>query len=270
MYFIDPNNISVLYGDETAPAPEPQPLYSEVAAVGEYQSSTKKWLPNCYLFDPKFYRDEQTAAFLPQTRSAAKEDIADGIKRVKDGLSPPRVKLGIVALNDCARFAIALMRIMADGGRVGLIDRPYNLSCAEAAESPAPSIADTFLLNYGGCYHGITVVAREGSGDGFITLEAHASKLRKKPDFHAYTGMSDFIAKNFPVERQATGQVHFVPNNAGAGIIPAQGLAIKEMKSACTHLERMVQVKDAHTIFTLLQAPENPSRTTYLPALYTK
>ena len=76
-------------------------------------------------------------------------------------------------------------------------DRRYN-PAAEAAKLDKPQVADTFLLNYGGSYHGITVVAVEPSGNGFVTLEAHASKLRKKPDFHQYTGMIDFIAKTSP------------------------------------------------------------------------
>ena len=60
-----------------------------------------------------------------------------------------------------------------------------------------------------------------------------------------------------------------MPRTAGPGIIPAQGLALQEMKDACAQLERMVRGKNASQIFTLLQAPENPRVTTYVPALYT-
>lgn len=265
-YFVNPNNTSILYGDGTASHPEPEFLYREIPAVGEYMTSTKKWIPNCYLFDPKFYRCPD-GQWNSASASAVKSDIQSGIEKVKGTMDGRVVKLGIVALNDCARFAVTLMRIMEAKGIVGGMTESDNLTCSEAAMRAVPDLGDTFLLNYGGAFHGITVVAVSPMNE-FVTLEAHASKLLKTPEFHCYSGMIDFVAKNFTVDRRADGRVQLIPHTAGAGIISTSGLSIQAMEDACGELENLVKSNDDKRIFDRLQAPEDPRVTTYVPALY--
>ncbi|NCR96189.1 MAG: hypothetical protein GPJ13_21745 [Microcystis aeruginosa W11-06] len=272
MYFLDSKDTSILYGDTTASHPEPKALYQRESVTEEERKTkaldsriSKKWIPNAYLFDPKFYRKDN-GDFDPNTKNAAKEDIQHFIDLVKQNLTNKKANIGIIALNDCARFAFALMRIMKYNGVVGQITSFESFTCDIATSRPSPVVADTFMLKYDeGAYHGITIVAKDDGGS-FVGLEAHASKLRKYPDFHLYTSMADFVERNFLKDQKRTGQVQTIPNTAKEGIVPTYGLTVEEMGAAWSHLESLAK-KDAKTIFKCLQAPEDPSVTTYVPAL---
>ena len=122
MYFLDSKDTSILYGDTTASHPEPKALYQRESVTEEERKTkaldsriSKKWIPNAYLFDPKFYRKDN-GDFDPNTKNAAKEDIQHFIDLVKQNLSG-WIRLHSTIVKEKKHFTIAeIAKFEAENG----------------------------------------------------------------------------------------------------------------------------------------------------------
>ena len=289
---------AVLYTQDGEPPPEPQGLYRVVSLKegadpfsGMNALFRHKYVPNVWLFERKDYSDEdpndpKDYAYSPtKGNSHVKFDLTHGMGGLQHALSasatdtetmtqtPPT--MSVVALNDCARFAQFMMWLLKDSGQEGSIEETVAKASAKTplttdalktltfgpSSAAMPAIGDSFQLKYGGGgHHGLTVVS-VGTGY-FVCLEAHASKHLKKPYFHVYTDMSDFVAKNFPN-----------PVDGDKAILITPDLGPGSLDSACKasaaklHAPLLKELMAASTTTDKKLFEELTFTATYLPSL---
>ena len=227
-YMLPGGEPEVLYTRHDAPQPEPLGLYvkgSEPVTGGIVNYSVKTYRPNVTFFS----KDEQTGfvAALEENKKKATTKLteAEGLSLIqkliaeyqinseKERLEQEIVKywkalisekqveidelmevgadMGILGNNDCALFARALHQI---------IKWTHGVTSSEAPDSPQVGtfMQHKFPEKTGGCgYHGVTIVAKDGSS--LITLEAHASnKTLIHPTFQIRNGVDGFRSDNTP------------------------------------------------------------------------
>lgn len=187
--------------------------------------ATKKWTPNVRLMDAKMYRahlaealDERFGPVGPLTdeevtHTMLRRGLAGkpGSGADNEGYSPgvgtlvhqtlsreviPELRqhltgagrLGIISPNDCARFAFVLKNLIRSDSHInGTCTVSTVVQATPALANPARRPGDMVILKYpNGGRHGITVVAEDAPNNQIVTLEAHASRLLIKPEFHIY------------------------------------------------------------------------------------
>ena len=230
MYFLDPNDNHVLYGNPAAVSPLPRGLYKEeMVGAGAPVGATKKWTPRVQLVDAKLHRahvlngfdeldddvevatnalshyrikkktDLDHESYSPAIGQKLQETLAHDIPTLQRALNGP-TDIAVLSPNDCARFASLLQHLIGTESAVYSSQaRTTVVQSRLACFRRGLSVADAVILKFpGGGRHGITAVAVNrgfGARDQVVTLEAHASRYLTRPQFHIYAAstMDDLL-----------------------------------------------------------------------------
>jgi hypothetical protein len=202
-YLIDPASRTRLYSARTAPAPQPQELYTQQADHDDAGPGRDiyAWTPNVRLMSNQEKQDFQlNAGDQAAAVNAFKHTIEDRI--TPHAVANPRI--GIMGKNDCGAFATALYNAIARskfrriGGQGELQEEVENYT----QNYPDMQVGDMMRHIFdpqigqqgGSGWHAATVVAKQGGAS--VTLEANVGFDLQAPEFYIRNGSAGFVQDN--------------------------------------------------------------------------